>query len=110
MPIPDFLDYNTSPLNPALKILAILVFLVIGVIFYKIRGKYGGKVQIFINYLFLFSLSMAVASVIRYFGHGTEFGFTTDYSLKWFQSLAYIFAGGFLVCAARTLLTLFRQR
>lgn len=106
----DILDYNASPLNPALKFLTFLIFLVIMVIFFEIRARFGGNVRIFINYLFLFSLFMALASIFRYFGHGIEFGFTTDYSLKWLQSLAYIIGGLYFILAARALYNLFERR
>ena len=103
----EILDYNTSPLNPALKILVSVLFLVISAIFYDMRMKFGGNVRTLINYLFLFSLFMAMASIFRFFGHGTEFGFTTDYSLKWFQSLAYIIGGVFFLLAGKRILDLF---
>ncbi len=53
---------------------------------------------------------MAPGLLFRYFGHGTDFGFTPDYSLKWFQSLAYLSGAVSLIFAAKKMLTLFRGK
>jgi hypothetical protein len=103
----DLLDYATSPLNPALKIVIFLVFAAVFLIYLDTRRHFGGRVKSFIDLLSLFSLFMVVGSLIRYFGDGTAFGFTSDYSLKWFQSIAYLAACIFYILAAQKLLTLF---
>lgn len=109
MMISDLLMYDHSPLNPALKILVFLIFLAAVVVYLDTRRQFGGRIQKTVNLLLFFSAFMALGSLLRYFGTGTEFGFTEDYSLKWFQSLAYL--GGIicLVLAGRRLLTLFRS-
>ena len=50
---------------------------------------------------------MTLGALLRYFGDGTDLGFTSDYSLKWFQSICYLIAGIFYILAAQKLLTLF---
>lgn len=103
----DLLEYETSLLNPFLKFLACIIFLIIAGIFLDIRRKFGGNIKIFINYLFFSSLFIAIAFLLRFFGHGIDFGFSPEYSLKWFQSLAYLIGAVFLILAGRTLVTLF---
>jgi len=100
----DLLDYNTSPLVPALKIIAPLIFLVALGIYAATRKYYKEKIRIIIDTLILFSLFAVVAGTLRYFGDGTDFGFTKEYSLKWFQSLAYVaMAGCFIIAGYRLL-------
>jgi len=103
----DLLDYATSPLDPALKILIVLLFAAAFLIYLDTRKFFGGNVRSFIDILCLFTLFMALGSLFRCFGDGTAFGFTGDYSLKWFQSIAYLAASVFYILAARRLLTLF---
>ncbi|WP_292469618.1 hypothetical protein [Methanolobus sp.] len=100
-------DYSTSPLNPGLKILTTLLFFVVAIIYYDARTKYGGAVRNFISLLLVFALLFAMSSLFRYFGHGTDFGFTNDYSLKWLQSLFLMLSSLFYVLAGRKLLGLF---
>jgi hypothetical protein len=103
----ELLDYETSLLDPALKLITCVLFLVIALIYYDARKTFGGNVQSFTNYLFFFSIFFAVASIFRFLGHGIDFGFTPDYSLKWFQSLVYVAGGICLIVAAKKLLTIF---
>ena len=103
------LDYQTSPLNPGLKLLVFLIFLAVAFIYYDIRKKFGGEMGVVITSLFLFALCMTAGSLLRFFGHGTVFGFTEEYSLKWFQSLAYLAGAGYLIRAGYRLLQLFRR-
>lgn len=103
-------DYTTNPLNPLLKLLIFILFVIITVIYYDTKRLIGGEVQKIIGFLLLFSVFMALGSLIRYFGHGTEFGFTPEYSLKWFQSLAYLSGAICCIIAARKMLTLFWRK
>lgn len=105
----DLFDYATSPLNPGLKFIVFLLFVVVVIIYLDTRRKFGGQIRKFIDLLLLFSIFMAMGSLFRYFGHGTDFGFTTDYSLKWFQSLAYLSGSVCFIFAAHKLLNLFRR-
>jgi hypothetical protein len=103
----DLLDYATSPLNPTLKIVTFLLFAAVFLIYLDTRKYFGGNVKSFIDFLCLFALFMTMGSFFRYFGDGTDFGFTTDFSLKWVQSICYLFAGVFYIIAAKKLMTLF---
>ncbi len=100
-------DYATSPLSPELKILGFLLFAAAFLVYLETRRYFGGNVKSFIDLLSLFALFMALGALLRYFGDGTDFGFTRDYSLKWFQSICYLVAGVFYILAAKKLLTLF---
>lgn len=102
-------NYDTSPLNPALKILIPVIFLVVFAIYFYIHRFYRGKLKVFLDFLFLFALLAVSAGVFRYFGDGTMFGFTKDYSLKWLQSLAMVAEAVFFVLAGYTLLNLFEE-
>jgi hypothetical protein len=104
----EFADYATSPLNPGLKLLVVVLFAAVAVVYWDIRGKFGGAVRSFLDMLLCFAVFMAIGALFRYFGHGTDFGFTADYSLKWFQSLMYCAGTACLVFAAQRLLHLFR--
>ena len=59
----DLLDYNTSILNPALKIIIPLIFLAVAYLYYNVRNKYEGKVKSFVIGLFYFALFVFTASV-----------------------------------------------
>lgn len=103
----DLFNYDTSPLDPALKIIIFLLFVAVLLIYFDTRKYFGGKVRSFIDFLCLFALFMAIGTLFRVFGDGVDFGFTKDYSMKWFQSMSYLIAGGIYILAARKLLTLF---
>lgn len=105
----NLLDYATSPLNPGLKIVTFLLFIAVLLIYLDIRRYFGGNVKSFIDFMCLFALFMATGSFLRYFGDGIGLGFTSDFSLKWFQSTCYLIAGVFYILAAEKLLTLFRE-
>ena len=104
----DFFDYTTSPLNPALKLLVFVLFVVVAIVYWDIRKQFEGAVKSFIDLLLLSALFMAAGALLRFFGHGTDFGFTPDYSLKWIQSIMYCAGVAFLILAAGKLFSLFR--
>lgn len=104
-----FFDYTTSPLNPALKLVVFLLFVIVSAVYWDTRKKFGGRVKSFIGLLLVSTLFMAAGALLRYFGHGTDFGFTPDYSLKWFQSIMYCCGVACLILAAGKLLCLFRE-
>jgi FtsH-binding integral membrane protein len=103
------LIYDTSPLNSALKIIITLIFLTVLGIYLYTRRYYSDKIRTFIDIMILFAACAVVAGILRYFGHGTQFGFTEDYSLKWFQSLAYVAEAGCFILAGHKLLHLFKE-
>ena len=105
----DLFDYATSPLSPVLKLVTVILFIAIASIYWDTRRKYGGSVRLFLDTIFLFAVFMATGSLFRYFGDGIEFGFTVEYSLKWFQSIAYCAGTVFLILAAKRLSSLFQE-
>ena len=102
----DLLDYNTSPLVPVLKVTAPLIFLIVLVIYGLTRRYYSERIRIFIDSLILFAAFAFIAGWLRLFADGTEFGFTKEYSLRWFQSLGYIAASACFILGGYRLLNL----
>ena len=102
-------NYETSPLNPLIKVIIPLIFLIALALYYHTQRYYSEKIRIFIDILILFALFAVFAGVFRFFGHGTEFGFTSDYSLKWIQSLLMVAEAGCFALAGYTLLNLFEE-
>jgi len=100
------LNYDTSPLNPALKFIVPVIFFVVLGIYVSTRRYYSDKIRTFVDILLMFAVCAVIAGILRYFGDGIIFGFTTDYSLKWFQSLAYIAVAVFFILGGYTLLHL----
>ena len=86
----DLLNYDTSWLNPALKIMIAVLFAFVAIIYFRSRRYYATELYAVLSVLFWMSLSGAVAAFIRYLGHGTMLGFTKEFSLKWFQTFGYI--------------------
>jgi hypothetical protein len=86
----ELFNYDTSWLNPALKIVIVILYIFVAYIYYRAKQFYAGDVEKILGTLFWMSTAAAVAALLRYFGHGTEFGFTSVFSLKWFQSLGYL--------------------
>lgn len=86
----ELFNYDTSWLNPALKILIIGLYAFVAYAYYRAKRYYAGDIEKVLGLLFWMSTLAFVAALLRYFGHGTEFGFTSSYSLKWFQSLGYL--------------------
>jgi hypothetical protein len=86
----ELFNYDTSWLNPALKLVIVALFLFVAYVYYRARSGYAGDIVKVLNLLFWMSTAAALGALLRYFGHGTQFGFTSEYSLKWFQSLGYV--------------------
>jgi hypothetical protein len=105
----NLFNYDTSPLNPALKIVIPLIFLAVFGIYLYTRRYYTEKIRTFIDILLLFALFAVIAGIFRYFGDGTQFGFTKEYSLKWLQSLAMIAEAACFALAGYKLLHLFEE-
>lgn len=102
----DLLDYTTSPLVLILKITAPLLFLGALLCYVIVRRLFTGKIRLFIDTVILFAFFTLVAGWLRIYADGTDFGFTKEYSLRWFQSVAYIASAGFFVYAGYRLLYL----
>ncbi|MDD5144326.1 hypothetical protein [Methanoregula sp.] len=105
----DLLDYNTSPLVFILKVTAPLLFLGALAFYALTRKYYSGKIRLLLDTLILFSFFTFVAGWLRIYADGTEFGFTKEYSLRWFQSIGYIVSAGCFICAGYKLLHLFEE-
>jgi hypothetical protein len=86
----ELLNYDTSWLNPELKFIIIGLFAFVAYVYYRARHYYAGDIEKILGILFWMSAAAAVAALLRYFGHGIEFGFNSEFSLKWFQSLGYV--------------------
>ena len=95
----ELFNYDTSWLNPALKFLITGIYIFVAYVFYRAKRYYAGDIEKVINTLFWTSTIAAIAALVRYFGHGTQFGFTSEYSLKWFQTLGYVAQAVFFVVA-----------
>jgi hypothetical protein len=86
----ELLNYDTSWLNPVLKFVIIGLFAFVAYAYYRARRYYAGDIDKILLTLFWMSVAASAGALLRYFGHGTDFGFTSEFSLKWFQSLAYV--------------------
>jgi ABC-type maltose transport system permease subunit len=102
----DLLDYTTSPLVLILKVAAPLIFLVALVLYAASRRLFTGKIRLFLDTLILFAFFTVIAGWLRIYADGTEFGFTKEYSLRWFQSIAFIASAGCFIYAGYRLLHL----
>lgn len=101
------LSYETSPLNPALKAIIPLIFLAALAFYYVTQRYYSEKIQVILDILIMFAFFAVLAGVCRFFGDGTMFGFTADYSLKWFQSLLMVAEAGCFCLAGYSMLHIF---
>jgi hypothetical protein len=86
----ELFNYETSWLNPALKIVIALLFFFVAVVYFRSRRYYATELYTVLSVLFWMALIGSLAAFIRYMGHGTILGFTKAFSLKWFQTLGYI--------------------
>jgi len=94
-------DYNTSVMNPALKLIMAGGYVIIVYLYYRCLSEYrGSETGIALKFLLWMGVFGFLASLARIFGDGTDFGFTKEYSLKWFQSLFYVFQAIFFIYAA----------
>jgi len=95
----DLLNYKTSFLNPALKILVPLLFLVGTVYFYSIRNKYQGELGKVVRRLVIAGIFGFLANAFRY---SADIWFT---GLKWGESIGYLLFAAANVYAVWPLLT-----
>ena len=97
----DLFNYDTSWLNPGLKVLSVALYLVVVYGYIRARRLYAGDLYRFFSTLFWMGTVGAVAAVARYFDHGLMFGFTKELSLKWFQSLGAVVQALIFIVAVR---------
>ena len=94
-------DYSTSILNPALKVVVAVGYIAVIYFYFQCLREYqGSKTGTAVQMLLLMGIFGLLAATARYFGHGTDFGFSKEFSLKWFQSLFYICQAVFFIFAA----------
>ena len=99
----ELFNYDTSWLNPALKLIILGIYVLIAFVYFRSRRSFTGDIHWVLVVLFWMGATAAVASLLRYFGTGTQFGFTNEFSLKWFQSLGYLVQSILFVVAVRKL-------
>jgi hypothetical protein len=77
--VPDILSYPHSILNPLIKLLLAVLFVIAAYVFYRCRLIYGGKLEVTATLLFLGGIAGILASVFRLAG---------DYftAWKWLES------------------------
>lgn len=80
----DLLNYKTSFLNSALKILVPLIFLAGSVYFYNIRNKYKGELGKVVRRLVIAGIFGFLANAFRY---SADIWFS---NLKWGESIGYL--------------------
>jgi hypothetical protein len=97
----DLFNYDTSWLNPGLKVLSVVLFIVVAYGYIRARRMYAGDLLRFFSIAVLMGIVGAVAAVVRYYDHGLMFGFTKELSLKWFQSLGAVAQAIIFVVAVR---------
>jgi|WetSurMetagenome_2_1015567.scaffolds.fasta_scaffold201428_2 hypothetical protein len=76
----EIFSYNTSPLNPLLKLLVLALFILAAWLFYRSRMAYGGILRQVSTLLFAGAVAGAIASAFRLQGD-----FFTQY--KWGESI-----------------------
>jgi hypothetical protein len=97
----ELLNYDTSWLNPALKIINVIIYIIVVFGYFKARRYYSGDLHKGFTILAWVGLVAMLATLFRYFDHGLMFGFTKEFSLKWFQSLGVVIQAVLYVSAAR---------
>jgi hypothetical protein len=86
----DIFNYDTSWLNPALKLVNLGLYIVVAIVYYRARRHYAGDIEKILMLLVWMGIAASAGALLRYFGHGEMFGFNKEFSLKWFQSLGYV--------------------
>ena len=94
-------DYSTSILNPTLKLIIPAGYVIVIYLYFRCLQEYrGSEIGSALKALLWMGIIGCLAALTRYLGHGTEFGFTKAYSLKWIQSIFYLIQAVFFIYAA----------
>lgn len=80
----ELLNYKTSMLNPILKWIAPVLYLIALILFYKASKAYGGKFKRGLNYLMISLIFGIIAFTFRFLGDII----LPDY--KWGESIFYL--------------------
>lgn len=99
----ELFNYDTSWLNPAAKLVIAVIYVFVAFVYFRARRHYAGDLHRVLSILFWMGTAAAIAAILRHQGHGTQFGFTKEFSLKWFQSLGYVVQAILYVIAGRWL-------
>lgn len=95
----ELFNYDTSWLNPGLKIMIFVLFFFVAIIYFRSLRYYASELYTVLLVLFWMALIGSLAAFIRYLGHGTSLGFTKEFSLKWFQTFGYVIQAGLFALA-----------
>jgi hypothetical protein len=81
--VPDILSYPTSILNPFMKLLSVILFVIAVYFFYRCCLIYGGKLRVIAILLYVGGIAGILASVFRFAG---------DYltTWKWLESTFFL--------------------
>jgi len=81
--VPDIFSYPHSILNPFMKMLPVVFFVIAIYIFYRCRTIYGGKLKVIATLLLVGGIAGMLASLSRFEG---------DYSVawKWLESMFFL--------------------
>ena len=97
-------DYSSSILNPALKIVIAMGYAYVVYLYFRCNAEFGDSTTSkALKALLIMGIFGLLGASFRYIGHGTELGFTKEFSLKWLQSVCYIIQAYFFISAARHL-------
>ena len=95
-------EYGSSILNPALKLVITFGYAYVVYLYFRCNAEFGDSTTSkALKALLLMGIFGLLAAFFRYLGHGTEFGFTKEFSLKWFQSACYLVQAYYFITAAR---------
>jgi hypothetical protein len=97
----DLFNYDTSWLNQALKLMNVVLYVLVIHGYMRARRLYQDDLHKGLTILVWMGAIAGATAFLRYFDHGTQFGFTKEFSLKWFQSLGYVMQAVLYVVAAR---------
>jgi len=95
-------DYGTSFFNPALKIIIAIGYAYVVYLYFRCNAEFGDSTtNRALKALLMVGVFGLLGASLRYIGHGTELGFTKEFSLKWLQSACYIIQAFYFINAAK---------
>ena len=95
-------DYGTSFLNPTMKIVIAIGYAYVVYLYFRCNAEFGDSTTSkALKALLIMGIFGLLGASFRYIGHGTELGFTKEFSLKWLQSACYIIQAFYFIAAAK---------